>query len=457
MAGELYYPNITGTFDWDVLLQATLQPYYTKIQNLQNQEQTIDSKISALNELSSKLQDLYSFASSLNPDSWFSKKAVENSNPDAVDVKLLTNDVPDYIAQGKVDKIAQIEIDYFTREFKSLDEELNSDEPNKEYTLSLSYKTTDGKEINKDITLKGSDTLQDVIDKINNDPDIGPYIHAYAMFTGNGYRLALMETNVENSDVESEAGGPYEKKGVKEVLGDYYIMQGAQNSEIAIGDNKFQTPGYTFKDLFPGLEITVKKTGDFTIKVTTDYQGIAKSFVDLINKINEVIKKINDLTKVTVSGDKVSAPKISDYSIKALKDRLQQLVNPLLEDSTASKYNIIDYNSTDGTITVDEAELIKFLKENPKDKWQVLYDVAKNAKNLADLATNKAYVATLLQSYNSEKDSIEDKIDYYQNLIQEKQLFLRKYYGRVEDYIATLKNTQEKINQILIAQMAQSK
>ena len=452
MAGEIFYPNVTGAFDWGKLLDGILQIESYRIQRLEAQRQEIDQKLKALRDLKSKLEDLYSFTAGIYRDDWFNKKTLENSNPDAVDATIINNDIPEYVAQGRVNEVAKIEIAYFTRVFESPDEQFNPDDPDKTYTLTLRYHTVDGEEIEKDFTFKGSDTLQSLIDRINNDPDIGRYLHAYTMYTGNGYRFAIMEKDVAASADESTEGA-YNSGELEEVLGDYVIMQGAKNSELQIGDQTFEDPGYTFTNILPGLKLRVKQPGDFTITVKKDYEGIAKVFVDLVNKVNEVIRTINDLTKVTRNGDEVSSPKISDYELKQLKIRLQRLFYPLLENPKTAKYNIVDFNPNDGTVEINRTALRKFLEENPQEDWEVLYQIVEDAKNLSDLATNKAYVAPLIKGYEDMEKRIEEKIDYYQQYLREKEEYLKKRFAAIETYISRLQNIQSKINSILTAQM----
>ena len=457
MAGEIYYPNVTGTFDWGKLLDGIMQIESVRLQRLESEKQIYDQKLKYLNDLKSKLQDIYNFTAGINKDDWFNKKTVENSNPDVADVQIINPDIPEYTATASVTQVAQIEIDYFSREFKSLDEQMNPDNPDKEYALHLHYHTVDDQTIDKDIVFKGSDTLQDLIDKINNDPDIGPYLKAYPMYTGNGYRLAIMERDVKASADESDAGGPYNTGELEEVLGDAYILQGAKNSKLKIGDQTFEDPGYEFTDILPGLKITVKQTGDFTVNIKRDYEGIAKVFEDLVNKVNDIIREINDLTKVTVNGDNVSAPKISDYELKELKIRLQKLFEPLLTNENTAPYNIIDYNKDDGTIILNKANLEKFLQEKPQEDWDILYTVVEKAKDLSNLAINEAYVEPLIKGYQNEEKRLEEEIMDYQEYLQEKQEFLKKRFASIESYIAGLQEVQNKINSILTAQMLLSK
>jgi flagellar hook-associated protein 2 len=453
MAGEFFYPNITGAFDWGTLLDGIMQIESIRLKRWENQKKVIDQKLKYLNDLKAKLNDLVEFTAGINKKEWFNKKTIENLNPDIVDVQLIKNDIPEYVGKGTVNKVAQIEIDYFTREFKSLDEQFNADNPDKEYHLTLHYHTVDDKDITKEFVFYGRDTLRSLIEKINNDPDISPYLHAYTMYTGNGYRFAIMETDVRNSADESEAGGPYPTGELEDALGDYYTLQGAKNSEIQVGDAKFDDPGYTFTNIFPGVKIRVKKPGDFQFNVKTDYKGIADVFMKFVNKVNDVIRQINNLTKVFKNGDKVSAPKLSDYELKELKIRLQRLFEPILTGKDTAPYNIVDYNPNDGTVTVNKDKLLEFLKKNPKEKWEVFYDVVKQAKDLAELATQKAYLAPLIKGYEEIEKRIEERIENYREYLLEKQEFLKKRFASVETYVAKLQNIQAKINQILTAQM----
>jgi flagellar hook-associated protein 2 len=453
MAGEIFHPNITGAFDWGTLLDGLMKLESVRLQRLELQKSKIDNILKALRDLKSSLSELYDFTAGINKESWFSKKTFEVSNPEVADVSIINNDIPEYTAKATVSKVAQIEISYFSRVFSDTSEQFNPDNPDKEYHLRLQYNPVDGDHIEKVITFKGGDTLQDLIDKINKDPDIGKYLHAYTMFVGDGYRFAIMERDVAASTDESSAGGPYDSGELEEVLGDYYILQGAQNSELKVGDQSFTDPGYTFTNILPGLKVRVKNTGDFTVTIKRDYKGIADVFKELVNKVNNVIRKINELTDIKVNGNKVTGPKVSDYELKELKIKLQRLFYPLLEDPTAAKYNLIDYNENDGTVQLNLSNLQKFLEENPEDKWQILYDVVQNAKELSDLAINKAYLAPLIKGYEDMEKRIEERIEYYQQYLAEKEEFLKKRFASIETYIAGLQETQAKINSILTAQM----
>lgn len=453
MAGEIFYPNITGAFNWGTLLDGIMQIESIRLQRMEAEKKLVDQKLHYLKDLKSKLSDLYNFTAGIDKNDWFNKKKVENSNPDVADVTIINNDIPEYTASATVDQTAQVEIQYFSRKFKSLDEKMNEDNPEKEYKLHIKYTTTDGNTIEKDIVFKGKDTLQDLIDKFNSDPDISPYLRAYAMYAGDGYRFAYMETDVRNSKDESDAGGPNDTGELEEVLGDNYILEGAKNSKLKIGDQTFEDPGFTFTDVLPGLKIRVKKKGDFTVTIKKDYEGIAKVFEDLVNKVNDIIRTINNLTKITKNGDKVTGPKISDYELKELKIRLQRLFEPILFNDKTAPYNIIDYNKDDGTIKLNKSNLMKFLQEKPQEDWDVLYDVVEKAKDLADLATNKAYVAPLIKSYENKEKRLEERILDYQEYLQEKQEFLKRRFASVESFVAGLQDIQAKINSVLTAQM----
>jgi len=456
MAGEIFYPNVTGKFDWGKLLDGIIQLESTNLKRLEVQKKTIDDKLKFLLDLKNKLENLYEKVSTLSKDSWFYKKTVENSNPDILKAEIINDKIPEYITEGKVLQVAQPEISYFSREFKSPDELIDPNNPNKIYKLVLKYHTVDNKNVESILEFKGSDSLASLIEKINNDSVISPYLHAYTMYTGKGYRLALIEKNVEASADESNPGS-FNSGDLEPVLGDYVIMQGAKNSKIQVGDTTFQNPGYTFAKLFPGLKVEVKQEGNFKIQVKRDFKGIAEVFTDIVKAVNDIIQTINSLTKITKNGDKVIGPKVDDYELKELKIRLQRLFFPLLENPKIAKYNIIDFNENDGTIVVNQEALKKFLQENPEKDWDVLYQVVENIKKLTELATQKAYIAPLIKSYERMERRLEERIEQYSEYLQEKQEFLKKRFGSIESYIAGLQDIQAKINSILTAQMLLSK
>jgi flagellar hook-associated protein 2 len=448
MAGEIYYPNITGAFDWDTLLQYILQPDNQRIADLQRKVQNIDKQIQYFRQVQAKLNDLYSYTSGITKDSWFNKKAVNNTNPDVADVSIIDNTIPDYTATATVNKVAQIEIDYFTKTFDSMDDEVGED-----VSLTFKYKTASGDTIEKTIDISADDTLQDIIDKINNDSDLSPYIHAYAIYTGDGYQLALMETSVENSTVETDSDTrAIDVSASNDALGDYKNLQEAKNSELQIGDNTYTSAGYTFKNVLPGLEVKVKDTGTFSVNITTDYNAIAQTFTDMVDKVNQIIETINDLTKITKLTDTdVEPAKVQDSLVlKELKIRFQNIFMDLLDKT--KDYNIIDFN-TDGTISVDTDNLIKFLKNTDKSDWDVLYQTMEKVRDLANYAANDGYVGLEIQSLQNREERLNDRISDLQQQLYEKQLYYRKYFAHVETYLAQIKDVQNTVNSILIAQL----
>jgi flagellar hook-associated protein 2 len=448
MAGEIYYPNITGAFDWDTLLQYILQPDNQRIADLQSQVQKIDKQIQYFQQVQAQLNDLYSYTSTITEDSWFNKKAVNNTNPDVADVSIIDNTVPDYTATAKVNKVAQIEIDYFTKTFESTDDEVGED-----VSLTFKYKTASGDTIEKTIDISADDTLQDIIDKINNDSDLSPYIHAYAIYTGDGYQLALMETGVENSTVETDSDTrAIDVSASNDALGDYKNLQEAKNSELQIGDNTYTSAGYTFKNVLPGLEVKVKDTGTFSVNITTDYNAIAQTFTDMVDKVNQIIQTINDLTKITKLTDTdVEPAKVQDSLVlKELKIRFQNIFMDLLDKT--KDYNIIDFN-TDGTISVNTDNLIKFLQNTDKSDWDVLYQTMEQVKDLANYAANDGYVGLEIQSLQNKEERLNERITNLQQQLYEKQLYYRKYFAHVETYLAQIQDVQNTVNSILIAQL----
>jgi flagellar hook-associated protein 2 len=449
MAGEIYYPNVTGSFDWDTLLQYILQPDNDRISNLQNQVQTIDQQIQYFQQVQAQLNDLYSYTSTITEDSWFNQKTVNNTNPDVADVSIIDNTVPDYTATATVNKVAQIEIDYFTKTFESLDSQVGQD-----VSLTFKYQTASGDTIEKTIDISADDTLQDIIDKINHDPDLSPYIHAYAIYTGDGYQLALMETSVENSTVETSSDTrAIDVTASNDALGDYNVLQEAQNSEIQVGDNTFTSAGYTFDNVLPGLQVTVKDTGTFTVNITTDYNSIAQTFTDMVDKVNQIIQTINDLTAITKLTDTdVEPAKVQDSLVlKELKIQFQNIFMNLLDQT--KDYNIIDFN-TDGTISVNTDNLIKFLQSTDKSQWDVLYQTMEQVKDLANYAATDGYVGLEIQTLQDQEDRLNERIQDLQEQLYEKELYYRKYFASVETYIAQIQDVQNTVNSILIAQLS---
>lgn len=177
--------------------------------------------------------------------------------------------------------------------------------------------------LEKKITFAATDTLNDVVSKINSS---GFPVSAAVINTGGGgtpFRISL------TSQV-SGAGGELLVESIGADLGLFRTTEG-KDAALVLGGGGVDSPfvftssSNTFKDVLSGLEINAKKTGDATVEVTRDVGSMVDSVKKWTTAISEALGKIADYDKYD-STTQVRSPLFGDSTVAAVR---QQIVSQL--------------------------------------------------------------------------------------------------------------------------------
>jgi flagellar hook-associated protein 2 len=88
MAGEFYISDIAGTFDYQTILDAYHQVQMQPVLMLQQQESTLDSKISAINEFQDLISNFYDAFDELTSTNILEQKVASSSGESVLSVKV---------------------------------------------------------------------------------------------------------------------------------------------------------------------------------------------------------------------------------------------------------------------------------------------------------------------------------------------------------------------------------
>ena len=177
--------------------------------------------------------------------------------------------------------------------------------------------------LEKKISFAATDTLNDVVTKINAS---GFPVSAAVINTGGGgtpFRISL------TSQV-SGAGGELLVESIGADLGLFRTVEG-KDAALVLGGGGVDTPfvftsaSNTFKDVLSGLEINAKKTGDATVEVTRDLGNMVDTVKKWTTSITEVLGRIAEYDKYD-STTQVRSALFGDSTVAAVR---QQLVSQL--------------------------------------------------------------------------------------------------------------------------------
>ncbi|RUM31453.1 MAG: hypothetical protein DSY42_02715 [Aquifex sp.] len=431
MAGEIYFPGFSGAYDWGAILDQLIAVKSIPIQKLQQQKQIINQKLQLLGEFSQKIENLKTLIENFNLSDALSVKSAKVSNTDVISVSV-TSEAPSISFSVNVIGTASTEILVYDSGFNSLTETIGS---NGSFTLKYYTDLTNYVDFTIDYT--STDTLQDIVDKINNAQD---YVRASIYFDGSKYKLMLSETSAENSTVETASDLSVKAIHLIGTLppqfGNNVLVQQAQNAKLQIGNgNVIESAGNAFENVIQGVNITVKQTGSSDVSITEDYGKIRSFLNDFVKAYNDLVTSVKNLTL----GE--NAPFKGENTLMNLKYQLANALNPLIE------LGLIEYKE-DGTIALS-GNLEQVIQDN-MDEFQL--------KMNEFLNTSKNFINVNYESFKDFKDFLQNQIDRIDERVRvlaerlkREEFLLKRQFSQLESFMNYANDIRARLQQFIVS------
>ncbi|MFN4012856.1 MAG: flagellar filament capping protein FliD [Aquificaceae bacterium] len=431
MAGEIYFNNLTGKFDWGSIIDQIIKIKSLPLQRLSAEAQQIQAKQSSIQKLLDAVKGLSQVFEKLTVDDLFKGKRVDSSDSSVLTATASEN-TPNVMLNVDVLKLAQ-------REALATLNGVN--DPNATISWSsfrIAYNTGQGYEhfeINS-----GSGTLQDLVNAINN--VAGNRMVASIFYDGTSYKLMLSEKDERASTVETTAPttvisfeDPLYVNGQAWDLDVNNPLQRAQNAQIRIGTNIITSPSNTFENLTSGLNVEVKKEGSATISVKDDYSKVVDFFNNFVKNYNAVISQVNQLT----GKDAIFQ---GDYSIVGIKTELSRMLDDLFANDLVNV-------KEDGTLEANSSTISSLASSNPQ-KLRGIISKLKDTMGSYALGTS-----TTLQNFTNDFQSRLDLINARaqklgEQLVIEEQR-LRVEYAKVEAFINKSQEIMARLQSFIVS------
>ncbi len=407
MAGELYISNLAGTFDYknvlDMYYQAQMQP----VLYLQNQEDSINNKISAVNDFEEKIENLYDKFNALISTNLLNEKQVSVS-----DESILTASVvnPDKAVTGSIDvtvnQLAKNDV-WLSQDGVS---DLNTSVATESGTIQISYAGDVVATIDYDTDTSDSTkptTLKEIADAINGAQD---KVKASIIFDGNQYRLILSgaDTGADNVISVKETGGGNLLDKLQ--LGDSYSdshVQTAQDAEITVYKTTITSSSNTFKDAIPGVELTVKESGTANVSISQDYSKFKSTLEDFISAYNDIVDFVQ-----TESGKdgRLSGNSTLQMIRSSILSRLQPLFNA----------NLLEVDKDTGHLSLKEDVLDSILTSDPSKVSDIISDLKSELYDyLVLLKEPTGPIGSMEKSLENQKETLDEQIEEMKKLVND--------------------------------------
>lgn len=437
MAGEIYFNNLTGKFDWGSIIDQMIKIKSLPLQRLSQEAQQIQARQSALQKLTEAVKGLFQTFESLNVSDLFKGKKAESSDSSVLTATAIEN-TPNVTLNITVNQLAQKEVLITTQGVSDINQNISWNNFRIAYNTGSQY-------LRFDIP-SGSGKLSDLVNAINN--IAGDKVVASIFYDGSQYKLMLSEKDEGVSNVETTYdynNSRYitvisfeEFPVINSQLWDVDTanpLQQARNAQISIGSTNITSPTNRFENIIAGLNVEVKKTGSATVNVRDDYSKVASFFSDFVKNYNAVISQVNQLT------DK-GALFQGDYSITGIKTELSRMLDDLFANDLV---NIKE----DGTLEVNTSAINSLTGSNP----QKMGDIISRLKDM--IGSYALRTSTTLGIFGNDLQIRLDQInsrakELGERLVREEER-LRLEFAKVEAFINKAQETMARLQAFIIS------
>ena len=217
-------------------------------------------------------------------------------------------------------------------------------------------------------------------------------------------------------------------------LGTSSVLSTGTDARISLGTGfELTSSTNTFKDVAPGLDITVVKpaTG-LTVDVARDDAAVATKVKGLVTNLQTVLEDIAYRSRVGTDGKVSSAAVLAgDSLMRGLTGQLQDAVSGSVGGVPVGSAGISIDRS--GAVSFDEAKFKAFLAKDPAKAQQFISGLAEKVEGIAKTASGATGTVTqTITSSQANVRSLNDSIDAWDVRLENRQVTLERQYAALE-------------------------
>jgi flagellar hook-associated protein 2 len=428
-------PGIDVTSAVDAAVEAAEAPE----QGWETQESTLQSQISALNQIQTDATNLDNDAQALNSVTGpLSAMTVNSSNDNVVTASAASGSTPgNHVVV--VNSLATT-ASWTSGTFASS----STDLPAGSFTI------TPGSGSPVTITTDGSETLSDVANEINGD-DLG--LSASVITDASGSRLAIVADttgSAANFTISGSAG--------------YGFTQAATglNASLTVDGIGISSASNTVSGVIPGVTLSLLSADpgvDVSLGIAPDTSQVVSAVQQFVTDYNTLIGDLNTQYTDTGSGE---GPLATDSTVRSLQTdvlgALDYTYTPSSGTTTVPNLTSLGISvNNDGTLSLDTGTLQSALENNFSDVQNFFQGTALNGfANSLDqqltsfISPDNGAFSVDLSNMNSEISDLQTDITNFQtNYIAPLQTQLQNDYSQAEIALQELPNEMKQISEEL--------
>ena len=367
------FSGIASGIDFDAMVNALIEAErQNRITPIENQISNWEQKLSAVQEINSKLLSFYSICQSMDTEAEFLIKNATSS-----DETILTASTTSEAQVGNhsivVNQLAKVEKEVHTNGEASQDTVVN----NSGGDLTFKYQYAGGSIIT--VTVPDQTTLSGLKDLINNDPN-NPGVTASILYDGTNYHLVLTGNDMgANNTIVIDPDSTATLTNYQN--GSFTESQTASNAQIRVDgyppSSWIERTTNEIDDVIEGVTLFLKNTGTASITISIDKDSITEKVNEWLDAFNEVRSVIKQYTYYDPDSGEAGVLN-GNYATQIVKSRLDRIVvenPPGFLDTEETYINLSQLgfytdtqegSETQGLLLLDESVFNDALNDHPE-------------------------------------------------------------------------------------------
>jgi flagellar hook-associated protein 2 len=439
MAGTVSFPSIGSTIDVQSIIDAYVNAESVNQNQMKQRATNLQSASTSISNISSSLSSLSTALSALTDARDVQSYAVTSSGTD-VAASITGSVQPGSYSVEVVDTAKEY------RAYSATNATSATDPANISGVLQIAV----GKAGPASVTIGASDSLNDIVGKINSS---GLNVAASTFYDGSNYRIQLrgLDTGKDNQVTLS---------GLDLGFGDTgNLIQQANDAHVKVDGQDVYSSSNQINGAISGvtLAVSAKTTSPQTVSVKADAQGLADKVQAMVTAYNAVISKVHTTAGYGSAGASVASLS-GDSTLRSLTDSLSSSL--LGTVSTGTNYQTLGSLGInlqkDGTLSVDSAKLTKAITSDSASVISVLAG-AGTGKGVMDMMSSVAksfdeagsgVLAKKVETLTSQAKVWNNNIDSEQTRIDNYTAMLQKQFTAMTTSISASKSMGDYLNSV---------
>lgn len=297
------------------------------------------------------------------------------------------------------------------------------------------------------VDIAAHSSLEEVRDAINAKEDSG--VSASIIFDGENYRLALNSTqtgedaSISGITLGAAFGGQLESE----------FTQAGQDAKLNVNGVAITSPTNQVEGAIQGVTLNLQAEGDSTVTVEQNTLAVREAITGFVDAYNDLKGTIGDLTSFNAETG-AAGELLGDSAVRTVESRLRSVLGGGIEGQFSMLTDIGISLQRDGTLEIDSGKLDDAIANN-QDALSAFFAGAADNEGMAGqvnqtieqlLGTNgtvsgaisgaETRIESLGERYTRMEQSIEQTISRY-----------RTQFGQLDSMIAQMNQTSDYLTQ----------